>query len=93
MEWFEANMPLPETELEYSDPFQLIVAVILSAQCTDRRVNMITPALFARYPDASSMARATQEEIFGLIRSCSYPNNKAKHLRGMAEMIDRKSVV
>jgi len=87
MEWFEANMPLPETELEYSDPFQLIVAVILSAQCTDRRVNMITPALFARYPDASSMARATQEEIFGLIRSCSYPNNKAKHLRGMAEMI------
>jgi endonuclease-3 len=87
LEWFKTNMPLPETELVYSDPFQLIVAVILSAQCTDKRVNMITPALFARYPDAFSMAKATQEDIFGLIKSCSYPNNKAKHLLGMAEMI------
>ncbi len=85
--WFEENMTLAETELSYNDPFQLIVAVILSAQCTDKRVNLITPALFERFPDAGSMAGATQEEIFGLIKSCSYPNNKAKHLKGMAEMI------
>ena len=87
MEWFAVNMPVAETELTYSDPFQLIVAVILSAQCTDRRVNMITPGLFRRFPDAESMSRASQEEIFEIIRSCSYPNNKAKHLKGMAEMI------
>ncbi len=87
LRWFEENMPLAETELEYSDPFQLIVAVILSAQCTDRRVNMITPGLFARFPDPVSMAGAAHEEIFELIKSCSYPNNKAKHLSGMAEMI------
>lgn len=87
MEWFEANMPVAETELAYSDPFQLIVAVILSAQCTDRRVNIITPGLFRRFPDAESMSRASQEEIFEIIKSCSYPNNKAKHLKGMAEMI------
>lgn len=87
MDWFSTNIPLAETELTYNDPFQLIVAVILSAQCTDRRVNMITPALFDSFPDAASMARASQEEIFALIRSCSYPNNKAKHLKGMAEMI------
>jgi len=80
-------MPVAETELSYSDPFQLIVAVILSAQCTDKRVNMITPALFERFPDARSMAAATQEELYDIIKSCSYPNNKAKHLRGMAEMI------
>jgi len=85
--WFEENMPVAETELFYGDPFQLIVAVILSAQCTDKRVNMITPTLFARFPDAASMAGASQEDIFGLIKSCSYPNNKAKHLKGMAEMI------
>ena len=85
--WFAENMPVAETELSYRDPFQLIVAVILSAQCTDKRVNMITPALFERFPDARSMAAATQEEVFDIIRSCSYPNNKAKHLRGMAEMI------
>lgn len=87
LKWFGDNMPVAETELLYSDPFQLIVAVILSAQCTDKRVNMITPPLFERYPDAASMSRATTEEIFGLIRSCSYPNNKARHLKGMAEMI------
>lgn len=87
MEWFAVNMPVADTELTYSDPFQLIVAVILSAQCTDRRVNMITPGLFRRFPDAESMSRASQEEIFEIIRSCSYPNNKAKHLKGMAEMI------
>lgn len=85
--WFAENMPAADTELVYTDPFQLIVAVILSAQCTDKRVNMITPALFERFPDARSMAEASQEEIFQFIRSCSYPNNKAKHLRGMAEMI------
>ncbi|MHC1732544.1 MAG: endonuclease III [Bacteroidales bacterium] len=87
MEWFAANMPVAETELTYSDPFQLIVAVILSAQCTDKRVNMITPGLFSRFPDAESMSRASQDEIFEIIKSCSYPNNKAKHLKGMAEMI------
>jgi endonuclease-3 len=87
LEWFEVNMPVAETELSYSDPFQLIVAVILSAQCTDKRVNMITPALFEKFPDAGTMARATHEDIFEIIKSCSYPNNKAKHLKGMAEMI------
>jgi len=90
MGWFAVNMPVAETELSYSDPFQLIVAVILSAQCTDKRVNMITPALFERFPDARSMAQASQEEIFDLIRSCSYPNSKAKHLRGMADMIVKR---
>lgn len=87
LKWFDENMPVAETELQYQDPFQLIVAVILSAQCTDKRVNMITPALFKRFPDAATMALATHEEIFGLIKSCSYPNNKAKHLKGMAGMI------
>lgn len=87
LEWFAKNMPVAETELHYSDPFQLIVAVILSAQCTDKRVNMITPALFDKFPDARSMAAAATEEIFELIRSCSYPNNKTKHIKGMAEMI------
>ncbi len=85
--WFEENMDVAETELSYGDPFQLIAAVILSAQCTDKRVNMITPVLFRRFPDAASMAGATQEEIFSLIKSCSYPNNKARHLKGMAEML------
>lgn len=85
--WFEINRPLAETELTYHDPFQLIVAVVLSAQCTDKRVNMITPALFGKFPDARTMASASQEEIFELIRSCSYPNNKAKHIKAMAEMI------
>lgn len=85
--WFAGNMPVAETELGYANPFQLIVAVILSAQCTDKRVNMITPVLFERFPDPASMASATVEEITALISSCSYPNNKAKHLRRMAEMI------
>lgn len=87
LDWFAQNMPVAGTELSYVDPFQLIIAVILSAQCTDKRVNMITPALFERFPDPASMAGATHEEIISLIGSCSYPNNKAKHLRGMAEMI------
>jgi len=94
LEWFAVNMPVAETELSYEDPFQLIVAVILSAQCTDKRVNMITPALFEKYPDAASMAKASREDIFEVIKSCSYPNSKARHIKGMAEMItDRFSGV
>jgi endonuclease III len=86
-EYFRITYPLAETELEYENPFELIVAVILSAQCTDKRVNMITPALLARYPDAESMAKADPSEIFQFIKSCSYPNNKAKHLAAMAKML------
>lgn len=85
--WFEKNGPIAETELHYSDPYQLLVAVILSAQCTDKRVNMITPALFEAYPTAEKMAEATPEEVFLYIKSVSYPNNKAKHLVGMAHML------
>lgn len=80
-------MPTAETELIYNNPFQLIVAVILSAQCTDKRVNMVTPALFKRFPDIPSLAMAKTEEVFEIIRSISYPNNKAKHLIGMAHRI------
>ncbi|MFB6319228.1 endonuclease III [Saccharicrinis sp. FJH54] len=87
IEWFQVNMPEAETELIYTDPYELLVAVILSAQCTDKRVNMLTPAIFARYPDAASMAQASVEDIFELIKSCSYPNNKAKHLKGMSETL------
>jgi endonuclease-3 len=87
IEYFAVHQPVAETELDYSSPFSLIVAVVLSAQCTDRRVNMITPALLEKYPDARSMAAAEPDEIFGYIRSCSYPNNKAKHLSGMARML------
>lgn len=87
IEYFLENRPVAETELVYSDPYELIVAVILSAQCTDKRVNQITPALFSRFPTAIDMAAASQEEIFEYIKSCSYPNNKAKHLRGMATML------
>jgi endonuclease-3 len=86
-EYFQTNRPVPETELSYSDPFALIVAVILSAQCTDKRVNMITPPLLKKFPDAASMSKAEPEEIFEFIRSCSYPNNKAKHLSGMSRML------
>ncbi len=85
--YFEATMPVAETELKYSNPFHLIVAVILSAQCTDKRVNMITPALLDRYPGPHQMAEAKPEEIYEYIRSCSYPNNKAKHLVGMARKL------
>ena len=80
-------MPVAESELTYSNPFELLVAVILSAQCTDKRVNLTTPALFAAYPTPEAMAAATAEEIFPYIRSISYPNNKAKHLAGMARML------
>jgi endonuclease III len=87
IDYFEINMPVAETELEYSNPFELIVSVVLSAQCTDKRVNMITPALMARYPTPEAMAQATPEEIFPFIRSCSYPNNKAKHLAALARKV------
>ena len=85
--YFEEHMPIAETELEYKDPYQLLVAVILSAQCTDKRVNMTTPALFAAYPDAEAMAKATPEELYEYIRSISYPHNKSKHLAGMARKL------
>ena len=90
LEWFKVNNPLAETELNYSNPFELLVAVILSAQCTDKRVNIVTEKLFRVYPDAFAMSRASIDEVFDLIRSISYPNNKAKHLVGMANMLLEK---
>ncbi len=87
IDYFEKNMPVAETELEFHDPFQLLVAVILSAQCTDKRVNLTTPAIFAKYPDAQSMSKATFDELFPFIKSISYPNNKTKHLIGMANKV------
>lgn len=87
LQWFEQNMPVAETELNYSNPFQLLVAVILSAQCTDKRVNIVTPHLFEKYPDSFAMASATPEEIFSVIRSISYPNSKSKHLFLAAKMV------
>ncbi len=87
IDYFQQAMPVAESELTYSNPFELLVAVILSAQCTDKRVNLTTPALFAAYPTAEAMAKATAEEIFPYIRSISYPNNKSKHLAGMARML------
>ena len=85
--YFEEAMPVAETELHYHDPFQLLVAVVLSAQCTDKRVNMVTPALFRDYPTPEAMAAATPETLYEYIRSVSYPNNKAKHLAGLARML------
>lgn len=85
--WFQQNMPIAETELHYANPYELLVAVILSAQCTDKRVNQITPSFFLQFPDAYALSQATVEAIFEQIRSCSYPNNKAKHLSGMAKML------
>ena len=87
IDWFTRNMPVAETELNYSNPYELLVAVILSAQCTDKRVNLITPALFAAYPTVHDMATASAEEIYELIKSVSYPNHKARHLAGMARML------
>jgi endonuclease-3 len=87
IEWFSREMPVAETELHYDSPYQLLVAVILSAQCTDKRVNMITPALFEAYPTPQSMAVASQSEIFQYIKSCSYPNNKARSLLGMSKKL------
>ncbi|MBL7928558.1 MAG: endonuclease III [Bacteroidia bacterium] len=87
IDYFEKNLPIAETELRYENPFQLLVAVILSAQCTDKRVNMVTPALFEAFSDAQSMAVAEADEILPYIRSISYPNNKAKHLSAMAKKL------
>ncbi|NOY51410.1 MAG: endonuclease III [Chlorobi bacterium] len=87
IDYFKKNKPFAETELEYGNPYQLLVAVILSAQCTDKRVNVITIDLFSQYPDTESLARAEIADIYELIKSCSYPNNKAKHLSGMAKML------
>jgi len=85
--YFEQNAPDAETELIYDNPYQLLVAVILSAQCTDKRVNMTTPAIFAEYPTPYELAQTTFDELFPYIRSISYPNNKTKHLIGMANML------
>ena len=84
---FQETMPIAETELDYRTPYELLVAVILSAQCTDKRVNIITPPFFERFPAAELLAEAKHEEVFELIRSCSYPNNKTKHLIGMAQTL------
>lgn len=90
LEWFGREMPVAETDLRYDTPFHLLVAVILSAQCTDKRVNIVTPPLFEAYPTPESMAEATPDEIFEYIRSISYPNNKAKALVGAARMLVEK---
>ncbi|QJD94982.1 endonuclease III [Mucilaginibacter robiniae] len=87
VDYFSKHQPNPVTELHYSNPYELLVAVILSAQCTDKRINQITPALFERFPAVEALAEASVEEIFSYIRSVSYPNNKAKHLAGMAKML------
>ena len=89
IEYFQTAMPVAETELHYSNPFELLIAVILSAQCTDKRVNMITPPLFKDFPTPEALAATTPEVVFEYIRSVSYPNNKAKHLVGMAQMLVR----
>ena len=87
LDWFQANVPVAETELHYNNPYELLVAVILSAQCTDKRVNMITPALFEAFPTPEVMAVSTPEVVYEYIKSVSYPNNKAKHLVGMAKIL------
>jgi endonuclease-3 len=95
IDYFSKNHPVAETELQYDNPYQLLVAVILSAQCTDKRVNMVTPNLFNAFPVPEVMAVASSDEVFQYIRSISYPNNKAKHLVGMAKMLvsDFKGVI
>ncbi len=87
LSYFQEHIPDAETELIYDDPYQLLVAVILSAQCTDKRVNLTTPAIFEKYPDVYALSTSTFEELFPLIRSISYPNNKTKHLLGMSTML------
>lgn len=87
IEWFKQNVPVAETELRYDNPYQLLMAVILSAQCTDKRINMITPALFDAFPTPEVMAVTTPEVVYEYIKSVSYPNNKAKHLVGMAKIL------
>lgn len=95
IDYFSRNHPIAETELHYKNPYQLLVAVILSAQCTDKRVNMVTPDLFKAFPEPEVMAAAGSDEVFQYIKSVSFPNNKAKHLVGMASMLmkDFKGVV
>lgn len=88
--WFSENMEDPQTELHYDTPFHLLIAVILSAQCTDKRVNIHTPQIFARFPEPKDLAAATFEEVYELIKSISFPNNKAKHLIGMAKTLVEK---
>ncbi|HNQ13147.1 MAG TPA: endonuclease III [Bacteroidia bacterium] len=85
--YFLKHKPIAETELEFKNPFQLLVAVILSAQCTDKRVNLVTPDLFRHFPNPESLSKARQEDVFEVIKSISYPNNKSKHLVGMAQML------
>ena len=90
LDYFLTHSPDAETELIYNDPYELLVSVILSAQCTDKRVNETTPALFHKYPDIETLSKAKEEELFQLIKSISYPNNKTKHLIGMAIMVRDK---
>jgi endonuclease-3 len=90
IDYFQKHGPEPETELMYDNPYELLVAVILSAQCTDKRVNLTTPAIFEKYPDIKSLSKATFEELYPLIKSISYPNNKTKHLIGMAGKVMEK---
>jgi len=87
IQYFEQNMPVAETELTFDNPYELLVAVILSAQCTDKRVNLTTPDIFRRYPTVQALSKATFDELFPFIKSISYPNNKTKHLIGMAEKV------
>jgi len=87
LEYFTVNYPEPKTELAYANPYELIVAVVLSAQCTDKRVNQVMPALLARFPDPAALGTAAAEDIFPFIRSVSYPNNKAKHLAGLGRLL------
>ena len=87
LEYFQTHMPVAETELTYQNPFELLVAVILSAQCTDKRVNLTTPSIFEKYPTPETMAKANFEDLFPFIKSISYPNNKTKHLIGMSQLL------
>ena len=87
LDWFQTHVPVAETELHYSNPYELLISVILSAQCTDKRVNMVTPALFKAFPEPEVLAVSTPEVVYEYIKSVSYPNNKAKHLVGMAKML------
>jgi len=88
--YFQEHRPVAETELDFSDPYELAVSVILSAQCTDKRVNLITPFFFKRFPDPIALSKGSQEEVYSLIKSCSYPNNKAKNLIGMSRTLIEK---
>lgn len=90
LDWFAKNVPVAQSELKFRNPYELIVAVILSAQCTDKRINMVTPPLLKRFPDPVSMSESSEEEIFKYIRSVTFPNNKSRHLLGMSKMLVEK---